>query len=413
MVKKKQILSYKQAIDFLYSQTPVFHKIGAAAYKPGLQNTYALAKACGNPHIGLKCIHVAGTNGKGSTSHILASVFYELGWRTGLYTSPHLKDFRERIKINGKPIDTKYVVDFVKKHATDIARIQPSFFELTCVMALRYFGDKKVDIAIVETGLGGRLDSTNIVFPDLSVITNISKDHMQFLGNTLEKIAFEKAGIIKPGIPVVVGEAKGRVKKVFQKAAEQNESPLFFADKLKPPANLKSELKGTYQPKNFRTVLKSVEVLNQSGYSIPQKTVLRGIEKVVTNTALMGRWQTVAKNPYIIADIGHNEAGIKEVVKNLRQEKYTTLHIVLGFANDKDLEAILKLLPKKAMYYFTNANTNRALPATVLQQHAAKFKLKGNAWLSVKKALGEAKKRYKTGDLIFVGGSNFVVAEIL
>lgn len=409
----RPISSYKQAIEFLYSQIPVFHNIGAAAYKPGLQNTYAVAQLCGNPHIGLKCIHVAGTNGKGSTSHMLASIFQELGWKTGLYTSPHLKDFRERIKINGKPIHGKFVVDFVNKHSKQVAQIQPSFFELTFVMALDYFAHKKVDIAIIETGLGGRLDSTNIVFPDLSVITNISKDHVQFLGNTLEKIAFEKAGIIKPGIPVVAGQASGTVKKVFEKTAKQHESPIFFADKLKLPANLKSELKGSYQPKNFRTVLKSIEVLNKSGYNIPAKTALKGIQKVITNTGLMGRWQVVSESPRVIADIGHNEAGITEVIKNLSKEKYKNLHIVFGVVNDKDVSAMLKQLPKKAIYYFTNAKTQRALPAAEVKKQAAAFKLNGNAYTSVKFALKAAKANCKKGDLIFVGGSNFVVAEIL
>jgi dihydrofolate synthase/folylpolyglutamate synthase len=413
VAKSKKISFYKQAIEFLYARTPVFHNVGAAAYKPGLENTYAVAKACGNPHIGLTCIHVAGTNGKGSTSHMLASIFQELGWKTGLYTSPHLKDFRERIKINGKTIPGKYVVDFVNRHANDIAKIQPSFFELTCVMALKYFADKNIDIAIIETGLGGRLDSTNIVLPDVSVITNISKDHVQFLGNTLEKIAFEKAGIIKPGIPVVIGQASGTIKKMFEKIARKNESPIFFAHQLKLPGNLKSELKGSYQPKNFRTVLKTVEVLNKSGYSIPAKTVLRGIKKVITNTGLMGRWQLISQNPRIIADIGHNEAGIKEIVKNLANEKYKNLHIVLGVVNDKDVTAMLKQLPKSAMFYFTNAKIQRAMPSTELKAQAMKFRLYGNAYASVKKALASAKSNYKKGDLIFVGGSNFVVAEIL
>jgi len=406
-------MTYKQAIDFLYSQIPVFHNIGAAAYKPGLQNTYALANVYGNPQNELKCIHIAGTNGKGSTSHMLASIFQELGWKTGLYTSPHLKDFRERIKFNGKPINKKFVVDFIDKHRDEIQKIQPSFFELTFVMSLQYFAAKKTDIVIVETGLGGRLDSTNIVNPDLSIITNISKDHTQFLGNTLVKIAGEKAGIIKPGIPVVIGEEDKTLHKLFLKTAKANESPIFFSQYFSYPKNIISELKGGFQQKNIRTVLTAVEVLNRSGYAIPNPVALKGIAKVVTNTGLKGRWQTLSKNPFIICDIGHNEAGIKEVLKNLKKEKFKNLHMVLGVVNDKDVNAMLAQLPKKAVYYFTNAKIARALPAQELKIIASKHKLKGDAYSSVKKAVNAAKENYKKGDLIFIGGSNFVVAEAL
>jgi dihydrofolate synthase/folylpolyglutamate synthase len=406
-------MNYSQAIHFLYSQIPVFHNIGAAAYKPGFDNTYALTNACGNPQNGLKCIHIAGTNGKGSTSHLLASVFQELGWKTGLYTSPHLKDFRERIKINGKGISKKFVVDFVNNHEDIIHKIKPSFFELTFVMSLDYFAKQKTDIVIVETGLGGRLDSTNIVSPDLSIITNISKDHVQFLGNTLEKIAGEKAGIIKRGIPVVIGEANYTITKLFNKKAKELESPIFFAEKMALPKNIVCELKGTFQRKNIKTVLRSVEVLNKSGYSIPNKIAVKGIAKVITNTTLLGRWQTISKNPFIICDIGHNEAGIKEVIKNLKNEKYKRLHFVIGVVNDKDVSAMLKQLPKKAIYYFTNAKIQRALSANELKELGSNFKLKGDVHSTVKKALLAAKKNYKWGDLIFVGGSNFVVAEAI
>ncbi len=406
-------MNYTQAIHFLYSQIPVFHNIGAAAYKPGFDNTYALAKACGDPQNGLKCIHIAGTNGKGSSSHMLASVFQELGWKTGLYTSPHLKDFRERIKINGKSIDKKFVTDFVNKNQDIIHKIKPSFFELTFVMSLDYFAKQKTDIVIIETGLGGRLDSTNIVSPDLSIITNISKDHVQFLGNTLLKIAGEKAGIIKRGIPVVIGEADKPIANLFLKRAKSLESPIFFAEKRPLPKKNICELKGTFQRKNMKTVLESVDVLNKSGYSIPNKIALKGIAKVITNTGLQGRWQTLSKKPFIICDIGHNEAGIKEVIKNLKKEKFKNLHFVIGAVNDKDVSSMLIQLPKKATYYFTNAKIQRALPANELKELGAKYKLKGNAFDSVKKALTAAKKAFRTGDLIFVGGSNFVVAEIL
>lgn len=406
-------MKYRQALDFLYAQLPMFQRVGAAAYKPGLDNTYALAQAVGNPHIGLKCIHVAGTNGKGSTSHMLASIFQELGWKTGLYTSPHLKDFRERIQINGKPIGKKYITRFVEEYDEDIKKIKPSFFELTCVMALKYFADKNTDIAIVEVGMGGRLDSTNIVFPDVSVITNISKDHVQFLGNTLEKIAGEKAGIIKPGIPVVIGESVPATKKVFLKKAKENDAEIVFADSKKLPLQVKCELKGTYQPKNTRTVLSVVETLNRSGYKIPVGIVKRGIAKVVTNTGLKGRWQTLYQKPLTIADIGHNEAGINEVIKNLAAVKYKNLHVVLGVVNDKDISNILKLLPEKATYYFTNAKIPRALAAKELAKRASAKGLKGEVYRSVKKALKTARKNAGEKDLVLVTGSAFVVAEVV
>lgn len=407
-------MTYSQTIHYLFSLLPMFQRVGAAAYKPGLDNTLALANAMGNPQNKLTFIHVAGTNGKGSTSHMLASVFMEMGWKTGLYTSPHLKDFRERIKIDGKCISPNYVRQFVEEYKSVIEELKPSFFELTCIMAMKYFADKKVDMVILETGMGGRLDSTNIVLPELAVITNISKDHTQFLGNTLELIAGEKAGIIKPGIPVVLGESgNAKVLKVIQQKAKQNESPFFVADKVKIPSGIQPQLKGQHQKKNVRTVLKAVQVLNDSGYTIPAKTVQRALAKVVDNTGLMGRWQTLSKSPHVIADIGHNEAGIKEVIKNLKQEKYKTLHIVLGVVNDKDVSSMLAQLPKKARYYFTKARIPRALPAKELELQAKQFKLNGYSFLSVKTALNAAKKASAKGDLIFVGGSAFVVAEAL
>lgn len=407
-------MTYSQTIHYLFSLLPMFQRVGAAAYKPGLDNTLALANAMGNPQNKLTFIHVAGTNGKGSTSHMLASVFMEMGWKTGLYTSPHLKDFRERIKIDGKCISPNYVRQFVEEYKTVIEELKPSFFELTCIMAMKYFADKKVDMVILETGMGGRLDSTNIVLPELAVITNISKDHTQFLGNTLELIAGEKAGIIKPGIPVVLGESgNAKALKVIQQKAKQNESPFFVADKVKIPSGIQPQLKGQHQKKNVRTVLKAVQVLNDSGYTIPAKIVQRALAKVVDNTGLMGRWQTLSKSPHVIADIGHNEAGIKEVIKNLKQEKYKVLHIVLGVVNDKDVSSMLAQLPKKARYYFTNAKIPRALPAKELEQQARQFKLNGDSLSSVKSALNAAKKASAKGDLIFIGGSAFVVAEAL
>lgn len=408
-------MTYKQALDFLYAQLPMFQRIGAAAYKPGLDNTYALAQAAGNPHTGLKCIHIAGTNGKGSTAHMLASVFMELGWKTGLYTSPHLKDFRERIKVNGKMMGRSYVTKFIEEHRKDIQRIKPSFFELTCVMAFKYFADRQTDIAIIETGMGGRLDSTNIVLPDLCVITNISKDHVQFLGNSLTKIAAEKAGIIKPGVPVVIGEAGPSAMKVFRDKARSCDAEIVLAEK-NPLPSLKSELKGTYQPRNIRTVVTAVEVLNHNGYSIPATIVKKGIARVVTNTELRGRWQTLSApgaKPLVIADIGHNAAGINEVLKNIRAVKHRKLHIVIGMVSDKDTGAIMALLPKEARYYYTNASVPRAMPAAELARLAGKAGLNGEIFGSVKTALHTALQYAAKNDLVIVTGSAFVVAEVV
>lgn len=406
-------MTYKEAVDFLFTRLPVFHFVGSAAYKPGFDNTFLLADMTGNPQVGLTCIHVAGTNGKGSVSHMLASIFQEMGWKVGLFTSPHLKDFRERIKVNGKCIPQKDVVRFIQQHEKQILKINPSFFELTTIMAFDYFAKKKTDIAIIETGMGGRLDSSNIVLPELSVITNISFDHAQFLGNTLAKIAGEKAGIIKPGVPVVIGETKKETKKVFELVAKHNDAEIFFAEKKKVPSNLKSELKGIYQQKNFRTVFAAVDALNQNGYHIPDTLVKKGIANVITNTGLKGRWQTLSTKPLIIADIGHNEDGIKQVVKNLNQVKHKKLFIVIGFASDKDINKILAQLPKNAEYCFTQADNQRAMPSNELLMKAVQFGLKGNAFLTVKSALNFAKKKSKSGDLIFVGGSAYVVAEVL
>lgn len=406
-------MTYKEAVDFLFTRLPVFHFVGSAAYKPGFDNTYKLADMTGNPQVGLTCIHVAGTNGKGSVSHMLASIFQEMGWKVGLFTSPHLKDFRERIKVNGKCIPQKDVVRFIQQHEKRILKINPSFFELTTIMAFDYFAKRKTDIAIIETGMGGRLDSSNIVLPELSVITNISFDHAQFLGNTLAKIAGEKAGIIKPGVPVVIGETKKETKIVFETAAKNNDAAIYFAEKKKVPVNLKSELKGTYQQKNFRTVLMAIEALNQNGYTIPSSIVKKGIANVITNTGLQGRWQTLSTTPLIIADIGHNEDGIKQVVNNLKLVKYKNLFMVIGFASDKDINKILAQLPRNAEYCFTQADNKRAMPSNELLMQAHRFRLKGNAFLSVKSALNYAKKKSGKGDLIFVGGSAYVVAEVL
>lgn len=391
----------------------MYQRIGAAAYRTDLKNTIDLCKVTGNPENGLTCIHIAGTNGKGSTSHLLASIFMEAGYKVGLYTSPHLKDFRERITINGKKISKKYVVDFTEKYKKDFEKIQPSFFEMTVAMAFTYFKEKKTDIAIIETGMGGRLDSTNVVIPELSIITSIGKDHVQFLGNTLEKIASEKAGIIKTGIPVVKSFTKDKkVIEVIKKVAKKNNSPFI----LSPNTNsnkYKCELKGAYQKENIQTVLTSIPILRGKGWKISEKNIRKGIEKVVTNTGLRGRWETLNKKPLTICDIGHNEDGIKEIVKGIKKIKYNHLHFVLGTVNDKDITKMLSLLPKEATYYFCKAKIPRAMNEKELKTLGNKMGLKGESYKSVKAALKVAQSSAKKQDLIFIGGSAFVVAEVI
>lgn len=406
-------MDYRQTLDFLYSQLPLFQRIGAAAYKPNLNNTYALLKACGNPHEQLKCIHIAGTNGKGSTSHMLASILQEAGYKTGLYTSPHLKDFRERIKINGKMIPREYVVRFVEKHRSDFASIKPSFFEMTVALCFSYFRDKKTDISVIETGLGGRLDSTNVVHPLLSIITNISFDHTQLLGDSLEKIALEKAGIIKNGVPALIGESHRETRPVFLSHATMMSASITFADKKKIDHSYNCELKGKYQEKNINTVLHAVQLLKKSDVNISEKNIRNGLSRVVRNTGLCGRWQTLQKSPKVIADIGHNQAGIKEVVAQLKKEQFRKLHIVIGTVNDKDISAMLKQLPRNAEYYFTKAKIPRALNEKELAEIAHQHGLKGYTFPTVKKAVNAAKKSAAKNDLIFIGGSAFVVAEAL
>lgn len=407
------MMNYRQTLEYLYSRLPVFQRIGAAAYKPDLNNTLALLEACGNPHIGLRSVHIAGTNGKGSTSHMLSSIFQEAGYKVGLYTSPHLKDFRERIRINGKMISRNAVVDFVKNNRAAIEKISPSFFEVTVALAFDYFKQQKTDIAIIETGLGGRLDSTNVILPELSVITNISFDHVQFLGNTIEKIAFEKAGIIKDQIPVVIGEFNKESAAVFQAVAKAKHTTIHFASKLRLKKKYPCQLKGEYQIHNIKTVICSIQILQHKNWKILEQHIRRGIAKVVDNTGLRGRWETIALHPKIICDIGHNAAGIKVVTSQLKKEKYKQLHMVIGAVNDKDISSMLKSLPKNAQYYFCKAAIPRALPETELMNLAKSFKLNGKAYPTVKRALNAAKKNASSTDLIFVGGSAFVVAEAL
>ncbi|WP_419034275.1 bifunctional folylpolyglutamate synthase/dihydrofolate synthase [Dysgonomonas gadei] len=424
-------MTYQETIEYLYNQLPVYQKIGGSAYKEGLDNSLALDTYFAHPHTKYKTIHIAGTNGKGSTSHLLAAILQEAGYKVGLYTSPHLVDFRERIRVNGEKISQQYVVDFVDKHREYFEPIEPSFFELTMMMSFLYFADMHVDVAIIEVGLGGRLDSTNIITPDLSVITNISFDHMQFLGNTLEKIATEKAGIIKKNIPVIIGEAEGEVKNVFTDTAERVGAPILFAEdehiiqsSLKTASgwlfdtkyylHLKGELSGYAQIKNAATVLCAVKELQKIGYTIPSKAVYNGFAYVTKLTGLMGRWQILQElHPKIVCDTGHNVAGIKYIADQLANEKYDTLHIVLGMVNDKDIASVLELLPRKAIYYFTKASVPRAMNERELQMLAQKKGLMGYSYPTVAEAVRAAKDWAASNDFVFIGGSNFVVADAL
>lgn len=430
-------MTYAATLEYLYSRLPMFQRIGPAAYKADLSNTIALCKLLENPQESFKSIHIAGTNGKGSTSHLLASVLQAAGYKTGLYTSPHLKDFRERIRVNGKMIPKADVMSFVEAHKKQFEKIDLSFFEWTVGLAFDYFRKKKVDIAIIETGLGGRLDSTNVIMPEVSVITNISFDHMNLLGNTLEKIAKEKAGIIKAGIPVVVGETQSEITSVFISKAKAMKSPLLFADKrfairkwdvsdVPSPhvvcdvggnngyrVTLRSSLIGDYQKKNFVTVIAVLDELRRLGWNVDELAMRKGFRDVIEATGLLGRWQVMGTSPLVIADTGHNEAGIREVLGQLKHTTFRKLHMVIGMVNDKDPGKVLELLPKKAQYYFCSFSLPRAMKAEELQEKAIKFKLEGEAFSTVKKAVKAARNQANKDDLIFIGGSNFVVAEAL
>lgn len=428
-------MTYSQTLDYLFSRLPMFQRIGAAAYKANLDNTLKISELLGHPHKKIKCIHVAGTNGKGSSSHMLAAILQKAGYKTGLYTSPHLIDFRERIKINGKLIPKNYVTEFVTKHKEAFEKIEPSFFEWTVGLAFDYFAHEEVDVAVIEVGLGGRLDSTNIITPLVSLITNISNDHAALLGDTLQKIAAEKAGIIKHKIPVVISQQQSDIYPVFNARAQELKAPVSYADKrfkvlkheeqdnllvcdiLDKKNNTVSTyrlgLTGTYQLKNVLGVLETTEILKENGFIIETKDILEGLREVCLLTGFMGRWQTISRKPLIIADTGHNEDGIKQVLENLGRYTYKQLHVVFGMVNDKDPEKILSMLPKNAVYYFTKASVPRSLDASLLKSEAAKHKLKGNAYPDVKQALDAAKKAFKKDDLIFAGGSTFVVADLL
>ncbi|HEY9082009.1 MAG TPA: folylpolyglutamate synthase/dihydrofolate synthase family protein [Vicingaceae bacterium] len=405
-------MNYPETLDYLFGQLPMYQRIGNAAYKANLDNTYRLSEILNHPEKQFKSVHIAGTNGKGSTSHMLASVLQEAGYKVGLYTSPHLKDFRERIKINGAMISENEVIDFVKEYKNEFEKIQLSFFEWTVGLAFHYFANQKVDIVIIETGLGGRLDSTNIVTPEVAVITNISMDHTQFLGNTLAKIAAEKAGIIKPTIPVIIGETQSEIKHVFIEKATQLNATIQFADKLSLK-EYESDLKGVYQQQNKKTVLATIQILQQLGWKIAENHIKQGLLNVVKNTGLMGRWQVLNKQPLTVCDTGHNEAGIKLILAQINQQSFEKLHFVLGVVNDKDITNILQLLPKNATYYFCQANIPRALDVNILAEKATVVGLSGTIFSSVEAAYKAAQQNATAQDLIFIGGSTFVVAEVV
>ncbi|MEZ5026707.1 MAG: folylpolyglutamate synthase/dihydrofolate synthase family protein [Chitinophagales bacterium] len=427
-------MNYAETLDFLYNKLPMFSRDGEIAYKKDLTNTIELCAALKNPHSKIKTIHIAGTNGKGSVAHILASVLQEAGYKTGLYTSPHLKDFRERIKINGKPCSEKFVVQFTKKIQAQIDTIKPSFFEITVAMAFQYFAKKKVDIAIIETGLGGRLDSTNVITPLLSIITNISYDHQNILGNTLSEIAAEKAGIIKEKIPVLIGRKQEEIQALFQQNAKEKYAPIFFAEDIvhniktaytqnyimldahvnQKQENICCDLNFAYQVENIRTCLAAIFILNEKELlPIKEKAIQLGFSKVKQNTNLQGRWQTIQKNPRVIVDVGHNEDGIAKIKQQLERESYNHLHIIFGVVKDKDIEKVLSLLPKEAFYYFTEPNTPRKLDAEILKDKAQQHQLNGNAFKHSKVALEFAKTKFEANDLILICGSFFLVAEFL
>jgi dihydrofolate synthase/folylpolyglutamate synthase len=408
-------MNYNDAIEILYNQAPMFQNIGKRAYKTGLETTFELDRIFQYPHRKFRTIHVAGTNGKGSCSHLISAVLQKSGYKVGLYTSPHLKDFRERIRINGEMISEEAVCEFVELAQPIIAELQPSFFEITTAMAFRYFAMQNVDVAVIEVGLGGRLDCTNIIDPELSIITNISIDHTDLLGATLPEIAYEKAGVIKAGKPAIIGERQPEVAQVFISKATEVNAPIYFASDEMANAILPDcEMKGYYQDKNRRTVLTAIRELRRQNYfNIPDQAIVDGFAKVCHLTGIMGRWQLISENPRIICDTGHNEAGIKFVTEQLLHEKFTNLRIIIGMVSDKKIDKVLALLPKNAIYYFTKAQIPRALNEVDLQKQAAEYGLCGDTYPTIEQALNEAKQDYIEGDLIFVGGSNFTVAEIL
>lgn len=424
-------MNYNETLEYLFNSAPLFQQVGAGAYKEGLYNTLELDKHFKHPHQQFRSIHIAGTNGKGSCSHTLAAILQAAGYKTGLYTSPHLTDFRERIRINGTPITKEYVIDFVKNEREFFEPLHPSFFELTTALAFKYFAESQIDIAVIEVGLGGKLDCTNIITPELSIITNISYDHTQLLGSTLTQIAEEKAGIIKPHVPIIIGETHPQTRLVFQKKANETSSPLTFAEdnpqiiqstttstnkriyqtiKYK---DLESELIGEYQISNTNTILTAIDILQERDIQLNETAIRKGFSQVCKLTGLQGRWQQLHTSPTLVCDTGHNVAGIEAIVKQLKQQKYKQLRIVIGMVNDKDIHGVLRLLPQDATYYFTKASVKRALDERELQQLASEVGLKGNSYQNVATATHAALKDSQPEDFIFVGGSNFIVADLL
>ncbi|PVX46448.1 dihydrofolate synthase/folylpolyglutamate synthase [Flavobacterium sp. 103] len=405
-------MNYQETTNWMFNQLPMYQLQGASAYKKDLTNVNLLADHLDNPHKKIKCIHVAGTNGKGSTSHMLASILQEAGYKVGLYTSPHLKDFRERIKINGAEISETFVCEFIEQHKAFFEENDMSFFEMSVGLAFDYFAKEKVDIAIIEVGLGGRLDATNIITPLISVITNIGIDHVQFLGNTLESIATEKAGIIKPNIPVVIGEYTPETQPVFLAKAKENKAEIYFASDL-ISETYPSDLIGDYQEHNKKTVIQTFKILNeQTDFKVSDENIKSGLLHVVKNTGLLGRWQQLDTNPKVICDTAHNKNGLEIVLKQIQKETFNHLHIVLGVVNDKELDEVLPLFPKNATYYFCKPNIPRGLDASLLQEKALQFSLIGKTYNSVAEAYSVAQNNSTKDDFIYVGGSTFVVAEL-
>lgn len=426
-------MNYADTLTYIYNRMPLFQMVGKSAYKEGLESMQAFDDRLGNPHHSFKCIHVGGTNGKGSTSHTLASILQSAGYKVGLFTSPHLKDFRERIRVNGEVVPKQFVIDFVEKHKAFFDVIYPSFFEVNVAMAFDYFRQEKVDYAVIEVGLGGRLDSTNIISPILSVITNISLDHTNILGDTELKIAKEKAGIIKEKTPIVIGEAEGEIKALFQSVADEKHAPIFYAEEHKAEWThnrtdedgtplqgfaingdvIETPLLGNYQAKNMATIKCAVERLRELGLKISKKAEWEGFRKTVSQTHLLGRWQIIGKNPTIVCDTGHNVGGIQYIVKQLAATPHKALHIVFGMVGDKDVSHVLDLLPKEAHYYFTRASIHRALDEKTLFGMGQERGLQGESYPTVAEALTAAKNNADAEDLIYVGGSTYVVAEII
>lgn len=428
-------MTYQQTIEYLYNSTPVFERTGASAYKPGLQTTEALDQHFGHLHRRFKTIHIAGTNGKGSCSHTIAAILQAEGHKVGLYTSPHLVDFRERIRINGQCIPQQKIIDFVEQERNFFEPLHPSFFELTTALAFKYFAEEGVDIAVVEVGLGGRLDSTNIITPILSIITNISKDHTQFLGNTLAEIAGEKAGIIKNRVPIVIGEYTSETRPVFEAKAREMGAPLTFAQdddnrevleaahagngleyKTRNWGNLAGELSGNYQIKNMNTILCAVNILCARGEisaSSAPKSIAEGVANVSEMTGLMGRWQKMQKHPLVICDTGHNTGGWQDLARQIQAQPCRQMRIVFGMVDDKDVETVMDMLPRKAIYYWTQASTKRAIKASRIKEYGDRKGLVGNAYPSVKEAFGAAQKEASNEDFIFIGGSTYIVADFL